>query len=140
MHVIWCIWFSFLGSLKYTSVNWYSMCTCVENMPLCLIGEYLIFIFVFQTKGTSSFGKRRNKTHTLCCRCGRSSYHIEKSKCAQCVYPSKKLGHYTWSVKAQRKKITGTGRTRFLKIVRRRFRNGFREGGKPAPCKTAAIT
>ncbi|CAG2064775.1 unnamed protein product [Timema podura] len=26
---------------------------------------------------------------------------------------------------------------RFLKIVRRRFRNGFREGGKPTPRKVA---
>ena len=49
--------------------------------------------FDFQTKGTSSFGKRRNKTHTLCRRCGRSSYHIQKSKCAQCGYPSRKLRH-----------------------------------------------
>lgn len=29
------------------------------------------------TKGTQSFGKRHNKTHTLCRRCGRSSYHIQ---------------------------------------------------------------
>lgn len=105
--------------------------------------------FRFQTKGTSSFGKRHNKTHTLCRRCGRSSYHIQKSKCAQCGYPSKKLRHckYTtgvfffctpltvrilfisfffpadnWSVKAQRRKTTGTGRLRHLKIVRRKFR------------------
>nr|CAD7444854.1 unnamed protein product [Timema bartmani] len=83
------------------------------------------------TKGTSSFGKRRNKTHTLCRRCGRSSYHIQKSQCAQCGYPN------NWSVKAKRRKTTGTGRMRFLKIVRRRFRNGFREGGKPTPRKVA---
>ncbi|KAG8302888.1 60S ribosomal protein L37 [Homalodisca vitripennis] len=43
-----------------------------------------------------------------------------------------------WSVKAQRRKTTGTGRMRHLKIVRRRFRNGFREGGKPAPRKTGS--
>ncbi|KAG8236001.1 hypothetical protein J437_LFUL019054 [Ladona fulva] len=98
------------------------------------------------TKGTSSFGKRRNKTHTLCRRCGRSSYHIQKSKCAQCGYPSRKLRHCqniwslydNWSVKAQRRKTTGTGRMRYLKIVRRRFRNGFREGGKPVPRKAVA--
>merc|ERR1712071_198292 len=41
------------------------------------------------TKGTSSFGKRHNKTHTLCRRCGRSSYHIQKHTCSQCGYPSK---------------------------------------------------
>merc|ERR1712172_319962 len=28
--------------------------------------------------GTSSFGKRRNKTHTLCRRCGKVSFHIQK--------------------------------------------------------------
>ncbi|CAB3365999.1 Hypothetical predicted protein [Cloeon dipterum] len=92
------------------------------------------------TKGTSSFGKRRNKTHTLCRRCGRSAYHIQKKTCAQCGYPSKRLRHFNWSVKAQRRKTTGTGRMRFLKIVRRRFRNGFREGGKPAPRKAVAST
>nr|AAY55608.1 IP03162p [Drosophila melanogaster] len=27
------------------------------------------------TKGTTSFGKRHNKTHTICRRCGNSSYH-----------------------------------------------------------------
>ncbi|KAK4875190.1 hypothetical protein RN001_011612 [Aquatica leii] len=80
------------------------------------------------TKGTSSFGKRRNKTHTLCRRCGRSSYHIQKSRCAQCGYPSAKLRSFNWSKKAKRRKTTGTGRCRHLKVVRRRFRNGFREG------------
>ncbi|XP_077285054.1 ribosomal protein L37a [Arctopsyche grandis] len=87
------------------------------------------------TKGTSSFGKRRNKTHTLCRRCGRSSYHIQKSKCAQCGYPAAKLRSYNWSVKAKRRKTTGTGRMRHLKIVRRRFRNGFRVGLPAAPKK-----
>lgn len=33
-------------------------------------------------------GKRRNKTHTLCRRCGRRSYHIQKSTCASCGYPA----------------------------------------------------
>merc|ERR1719154_123667 len=37
------------------------------------------------TKGTSSFGKRHNKTHTACRRCGKSSYHIQKSRCSSCV-------------------------------------------------------
>lgn len=46
---------------------------------------------IVQTKGTSSFGKRHNKTHTLCRRCGRSSYHIQKSTCSQCGYPAAKL-------------------------------------------------
>lgn len=41
-----------------------------------------------------------------------------------------------WSVKGKRRKTTGTGRMRFLKIVRRRFRNGFREGSTAKPRKT----
>ena len=39
-------------------------------------------------KGTASFGKRHNKSHTLCRRCGKRSYHIQKSTCAACGYPS----------------------------------------------------
>lgn len=42
-----------------------------------------------------------------------------------------------WSVKAKRRKTTGTGRMRHLKIVRRRFRNGFKEG-RPTPKKAVA--
>merc|ERR1711893_116098 len=90
------------------------------------------------TKGTSSFGKRHNKTHTLCRRCGRSSYHIQKKTCAQCGYPSKRLRSYNWSEKAKRRKTTGTGRMKHLKKVNRRFRNGFREGTKPKPRKSGA--
>uniref|UniRef100_A0A7N9CV41 Ribosomal protein L37 n=1 Tax=Macaca fascicularis TaxID=9541 RepID=A0A7N9CV41_MACFA len=40
-------------------------------------------------KGTSSFGKRRNKTHTLCRRCGSKAYHLQKSTCGKCGYPAK---------------------------------------------------
>ncbi|GFR04985.1 probable 60S ribosomal protein L37-A [Trichonephila clavata] len=90
------------------------------------------------TKGTSSFGKRRNKTHTMCRRCGRSSYHIQKSECAQCGYPSKRMRHYNWSVKGKRRKTTGTGRLRHLKKVWRRFRHGFREGDQAKPQKRGA--
>ena len=35
---------------------------------------------------------------------------------------------YNWSEKAIRRKMTGTGRMAHLKVVRRKFRNGFREG------------
>ncbi|KAL3081749.1 hypothetical protein niasHS_011834 [Heterodera schachtii] len=80
------------------------------------------------TKGTSSFGKRHNKTHTLCRRCGRSSYHIQKHTCSSCGYPAKRKRIFQWSVKSIRRRTTGTGRMRHLKLVHRRFRNGFREG------------
>ena len=33
-----------------------------------------------------------------------------------------------WSVKAKRRRTTGTGRMRHLRLVHRRYRNGFREG------------
>jgi large subunit ribosomal protein L37e len=79
------------------------------------------------TKGTSSFGKRRNKTHTICRRCGTVSFHIQKKTCASCGFPAAKIRGYNWSIKAKRRKTTGTGRMRSLSIVRRKFRNGFRE-------------
>ncbi|XP_038049590.1 probable 60S ribosomal protein L37-A [Patiria miniata] len=90
------------------------------------------------TKGTSSFGKRHNKTHTFCRRCGRRSYHIQKKRCASCGYPAKKIRSYNWSMKAKRRKTTGTGRMRYMKVVHRRFKNGFREGTKPKPKQRGA--
>jgi large subunit ribosomal protein L37e len=90
------------------------------------------------TKGTTSFGKRHTKSHTLCIRCGRSSYHIQKKRCAACGYPNAKLRHYNWGKKAQGRRTTGTGRMRYLKNVFRRARNGFREGTQPKPRQLAA--
>ncbi|KAL5990344.1 hypothetical protein ACLOJK_011244 [Asimina triloba] len=74
-----------------------------------------------------SFGKRRNKTHTLCVRCGRRSFHLQKSRCGSCGYPSSRIRKYNWSVKAIRRKTTGTGRMRYLRHVPRRFKSNFRE-------------
>lgn len=82
------------------------------------------------TKGTSSFGKRHNKSHTLCVRCSGRGYHTQKKRCASCAYPNAKWRKYNWSVKAKRRKTTGSGRMRHLKLVQRRFRNGFREGSQ----------
>ncbi|KIL62612.1 hypothetical protein M378DRAFT_128629 [Amanita muscaria Koide BX008] len=79
------------------------------------------------TKGTSSFGKRHTKSHTLCKRCGHRAFHRQHKTCAQCGYPSAKLRSYEWGQKAKRRKTTGTGRMRYLKTVSRRFKNGFRE-------------
>ncbi|KAJ4783094.1 60S ribosomal protein L37 [Rhynchospora pubera] len=78
-------------------------------------------------KGTGSFGKRRNKTHTLCVRCGRRSFHLQKSRCGSCGYPSARIRKYNWSVKAIRRKTIGTGRMRYLRHLPRRFKSGFRE-------------
>ncbi|VAI53066.1 unnamed protein product [Triticum turgidum subsp. durum] len=79
------------------------------------------------TKGTGSFGKRRNKTHTLCIRCGRRSFHLQKSTCSSCGYPAARIRKYNWSVKAIRRKTTGTGRMRYMRHVPRRFKSNFRE-------------
>jgi len=81
------------------------------------------------TKGTASFGKRHSKTHTLCRRCGRKSFHKQKGVCSACAYPAAKIRSYNWSNKALRRKAPGTGRMRYLKTVPKRFKNGFREGG-----------
>ncbi|KAL5207813.1 hypothetical protein ABZP36_032248 [Zizania latifolia] len=89
-------------------------------------------------KGTGSFGKRRNKTHTLCVRCGRRSFHLQKSTCSSCGYPAARIRKYNWSVKAIRRKTTGTGRMRYLRHVPRRFKSNFREGTEAAPRKKGA--
>mmetsp|Transcript_5442 Transcript_5442/g.24495 ORF Transcript_5442/g.24495 Transcript_5442/m.24495 type:complete len:97 (-) Transcript_5442:114-404(-) len=89
-------------------------------------------------KGTGSFGKRHNKSHTLCRRCGRRAYHIQKSTCGACGYPSARKRNYNWSVKAIGRRTTGTGRMRYLKHLPRRFKNGFREGTEAVSKKRAA--
>ncbi|KAJ8653244.1 60S ribosomal protein L37-A [Lichtheimia ornata] len=82
------------------------------------------------TKGTTSFGKRQTKSHTLCRRCGNRSYHKQKKTCASCGYPAAKMRKFNWSEKAKRRRTTGTGRMSYLKKVHRRFTNGFREGSQ----------
>ncbi|KAI5069994.1 hypothetical protein GOP47_0014337 [Adiantum capillus-veneris] len=64
---------------------------------------------------TGSFGKSRNMSHTLCCRCGRTSFHIQKSWCAPRAYPAKHNCHYNWSVKAIRRKPRRIGRMHHLR-------------------------
>nr|XP_040232539.2 uncharacterized protein LOC120955584 [Anopheles coluzzii] len=76
------------------------------------------------TKGTSSFGQWRNKSHTLCNRCGKRSYHTQKKRCASCNFPAAKMRSFNWSKKAISKRTTGAGRLRYLKHVRRCMRNG----------------
>lgn len=91
-------------------------------------------------KGTGSFGKRRNKTHTLCRRCGSRSLHIQKGECSSCGYPSARIRKYNWSEKAKRRKTTGTGRMRTMKHMPRLFKNGFREGQQATSKKAAAAS
>lgn len=46
---------------------------------------------LLQTKGTYSFGRRNRKSHTLCVRCGKHAYNIQKSRCASCAFPAAKM-------------------------------------------------
>jgi len=95
------------------------------------------------TKGTYSLGRRHNKTHTLCIRCGKRAFHCQKKECGSCGYPAAKMRKYNWSEKAKRRRTQGTGRMRYMKTLPRRAKNGFREGtqapqrkrgqAKPAP-------
>ncbi|KAE9467831.1 hypothetical protein C3L33_00260, partial [Rhododendron williamsianum] len=56
-------------------------------------------------------------------------------RCNQCIMHN---NTDNWSVKAIRRKTTGTGRMRYLRNVPRRFKSGFREGTEAAPRKKAA--
>ncbi|MCK5022725.1 MAG: 50S ribosomal protein L37e, partial [Candidatus Aenigmarchaeota archaeon] len=38
------------------------------------------------SKGTPSFGKHQGKTHVLCRRCGRNSFHATHGECAACGF------------------------------------------------------
>jgi large subunit ribosomal protein L37e len=49
-------------------------------------------------KGTYSMGKRsKGKSHIMCRRCGRHSYHTRNKACASCGFgKSTKMRHYNW--------------------------------------------
>ncbi|MCX6664865.1 MAG: 50S ribosomal protein L37e [Euryarchaeota archaeon] len=49
------------------------------------------------TKGTpSKMGGKR--AHTICRRCGKHAFHIQKRRCASCGFgESAKLRHYVWA-------------------------------------------
>lgn len=82
----------------------------------CLLSMFLLTV----TKGTTSFGKRHTKTHTICRRCNKRCFHRQKKECASCGYPAAKIRSYEWGQKAKRRKTTGTGRMRHMKDVPRR--------------------
>jgi len=59
--------------------------TFVEKMG---VGVGLVAHFFFSF---SFVGKRHTKSHTLCRRCGRRSFHIQKSTCGSCGYPASRI-------------------------------------------------
>ncbi len=51
-------------------------------------------------KGTPSFGKKNKRTHILCRRCGKKSYHVRDSECSSCGFgKSSKLRKFAWQWK-----------------------------------------
>ena len=50
------------------------------------------------TKGTAAHGKmNKQKTHIICRRCGRHTYHKTKKICASCGFGrSPRMRHYTF--------------------------------------------
>ena len=78
------------------------------------------------TKGTTSFGARHGRTHVLCRRCGKNAWHLQWKRCASCAYPRPTSRRFNWSVKSIKRKTTGTGRKRHMKVTERRTRNNFK--------------
>mmetsp|Transcript_2171 Transcript_2171/g.5454 ORF Transcript_2171/g.5454 Transcript_2171/m.5454 type:complete len:163 (+) Transcript_2171:82-570(+) len=90
--------------------------------------------------GTPAMGKRHKKSHGLCPRCGKRSYHNQKKRCASCGYPAAKIRSYEWAQKGKRRRAPGTGRMAHLKTIPRRAKNGFREGTTPPARKKKGAT
>ncbi|RLE45018.1 50S ribosomal protein L37e [Candidatus Woesearchaeota archaeon] len=57
-------------------------------------------------KGTPSKGKQSGKkTHILCRRCGKRTYHLQKKKCSSCGFgESAKLKKHSWQTKVSGKR------------------------------------
>eukprot|EP01016_Furgasonia_blochmanni_P003121 TRINITY_DN1121_c0_g1_i5.p2 TRINITY_DN1121_c0_g1~~TRINITY_DN1121_c0_g1_i5.p2 ORF type:complete len:154 (-),score=47.13 TRINITY_DN1121_c0_g1_i5:344-805(-) len=90
-------------------------------------------------KGTQSFGKRHTTVHTLCRRCGKVSFHIQRKRCASCAYPAARTRIYGMTQKESRRKSVGTGRMRYLRHIPRLAKNGFRSGTTPKPRVRKAV-
>lgn len=105
------------------------------NMTSCAISIIFSPLFIVERKNVLCF---LPSNECLCVRCGRRSFHLQKSRCSACAFPAARKRKYNWSVKAIRRKTTGTGRMRYLRNVPRRFKSGFREGTEAAPRKKGA--
>ncbi len=58
-------------------------------------------------KGSPSMGKRQKKSHILCRRCGKRSYHVRDGICSACGFgKSRRMRKFSW----QNKKGLGKAR------------------------------
>ncbi|XLU75968.1 hypothetical protein S245_035021 [Arachis hypogaea] len=62
--------------------------------PSSTLPVYRLFWICFNGSRNMSFGKKKNKTHTLCMRCGRRSFHLQKSRCSACAFPAARKRKY----------------------------------------------
>ena len=83
--------------------------------------------------GTESQGRMLKRNLAMCQRCGSPSFHKQKNRCAKCGFPKSRIRKYNWALKAQRRRTTGTGRMRHLRVVQRKFKHGFRHGTEAKP-------
>lgn len=81
------------------NIKWRGMRWLIAELLDCWLFYFLIYDLYCRIilspqamgRGTPSFGKRHTKTHTLCRRCGRMSFHKQKGTCAACGYPAARL-------------------------------------------------
>ena len=89
-------------------------------------------------KGTGSFGKRHNKSHTILPQVRSPLVPHPEGRVRRVRLPFRPQAQLHWSTKAIGRRTTGTGRMRYLKTLPRRFKNGFREGTEAVSKKRAA--
>ncbi|XP_054416350.1 large ribosomal subunit protein eL37-like [Pongo abelii] len=131
-----------VGIHSHAGSAYFAPLLCITSFsgvaPMDLFGAISDYHQARLFNSETEFGKRCNRTHTLCHRCGVKAYHLQKLTCSKCGYPAKCRRTCNWSAKAKRQNATRTGRTRHLKIVHHRFRHGFHEETTPKP-KRAAV-
>ncbi|KAJ7357763.1 60S ribosomal protein L37 [Desmophyllum pertusum] len=93
-----------------------------------MFSKHVIAMFIHRQREHPVLVSAITRHTPFVCAGGRSSYHIQKKRCASCGYPASRNRKFNWSIKAKRRKTTGTGRMRHLKVLYRQFKNGFREG------------
>jgi large subunit ribosomal protein L37e len=65
------------------------------------------------TKGTPAFGKHNKVLHTICKRCGRHSFNMNKEVCGTCGFgKTKKITSFSW----RWKEPTGKGNRKNWKV------------------------